>query len=467
MTRSIEAKVAARARRDPLVATVSAAAAAERAEVWIVGGFVRDAALGSPGKDLDLVAGARARFLVRTLEAAWKRRAFRFRKRGVTTWRIAVGDREVDVVDASRRGIDADLRRRELTINAIAFDLVRGRLYDPLRGARDLDRRVLRLPRAGVVREDPVRALRAARFLAQLPSFRLAAGSKAEIAGAGRGLRRASAERVRDEIDRMLLADAPARGLRALEEWRLVPHVLPELAPLRRCAAGAGRPDVWRHTLDAIEASGAARGLPGLPLRGDREDVQVLRWALLLHDISKPETLGVRDDGRPTFHGHEVLGAKRADALLRRLKVARTLRRRVCQLIRLHLRPGHLADSGAPSRGLRRLVRDAGADLPVLVAHAACDAKASGSPDAARRFRKLRAVLVDLLAGFEARRVSPLPRLVSGEDVMRTLGIGPGPEVGRILGELRELQEEGAITDRAAALARLRARTPSSRRSSP
>jgi hypothetical protein len=176
-----------------------------------------------------------------------------------------------------------------------------------------------------------------------------------------------------------------------------------------------------------------------------------------VHDLSKPETLSRREDGRPTFHGHEILGARRADALLRRLRMPRDFRRRVTQLVRFHLRPHHLADSGAPVRGLNRLVRDAGDDLPVLVLHAACDAAASGSKDARAKWRRLRPVLMQLLERHEKSKAAPLPTLVTGTDVMFVLGIGPGPEVGRVLREIRELQEDALLSTREDALARLAA----------
>ena len=219
-----------------------------------------------------------------------------------------------------------------------------------------------------------MRALRACRFLA--PSARR------EAAGAARALRRASAERVRDELEKLLLSPRPDRGLEALEQLGLLGAVLPELTPLLACVAGEGRPSVSRHTLDALARSARPGRLPGAAAVRDRERAALLYWTLLVHDLAKPETLGAREDGRPTFHGHETLGARRADALLRRLKLPGAFRRRVAQLVRYHLRPHHLADAGTTPRGVRRLVRDAGADLPVLVLHAACDALASGSPDA-------------------------------------------------------------------------------------
>src|SRR5262245_12217832 len=159
--------------RDPVLRAARQASRETGVALWLVGGTVRDAALGRRAQDVDLVAGAGAARLVRALESLWRCRAFRFRKRGVTTWRMSVLGRAIDVVDASRRGLAADLRRRELTVNAVAYELAAGRVIDPCGGLSDLKRGLLRLPRSGVLREDPIRALRLARFLAAIPGARL------------------------------------------------------------------------------------------------------------------------------------------------------------------------------------------------------------------------------------------------------------------------------------------------------
>jgi poly(A) polymerase len=445
-----------RTARDPLTRAARDAARELQAELWLVGGYVRDAALDRGVKDVDLIAGGGSRRLLRELRRRWSTRGFRFRKRGVTTWRSSVDGREIDVVDASRRGLERDLRRRDFTVNAVAFDLVEGRLIDPLRGLGDLRGGRLRLAGPEVMREDPLRALRAARFLAQLPDFRLHPEARRQAARVAPRLRRAAPERVRVELDKLLASAAPARGVEALHRLGLAQALLPELAPLHDCRAGAGRPDVWRHTLKAIACSSRPGRLPGARALRATGAQRLVRWALLLHDISKPETLALREDGRPTFHGHEVLGARRAAALLERLRLPRDERRRIARLILHHLRPAQLADAGAPHRGMRRLVRESGADLPLLVQHAACDALASGLPDAQRRWRRLRRVLLELVEIWQARRDVSLPRLLDGRDVMRALGAGPGPRVGELLERIRELQEAGAVLTRDDALAWLR-----------
>jgi poly(A) polymerase len=442
--------------RTPLLRALEQAARDSGARLYLVGGAVRDAALGRPTADLDLVVASRATALVAELRRRFGTRGFRFRKRGVTTFRFHVDGRTVDLVDAARRGLARDLARRDLTINAMAFDLVSGRLVDPERGRADLVARRLRPPRESAFREDALRALRLCRFLAQLPDFRASARTERLAAAAHRALARTPVERVRLELDRLLSGPDPRRGLAALARLGLRGAVLPELEPLERCAAGRERPDVWTHTLAALDVCAARRSVGGVPCPAG-EDALVLRWALLLHDVAKPDTLAIGADGRPTFHGHEVLGERRADGILRRLRAPGDRRARVRRLVRHHLRPGLLADAGSPERGLRRLAREAAPDLALLCRHAACDALASGGPEAPARWRRLRGVLRALAGREAALGGAQRPVLVDGRDVMRVLGIEPGPAVGRALEALLVEHEEGRLATREDALAWLAA----------
>jgi len=448
----LAAFLARRVARDPLARQIRDLARSTAVPAWLVGGFVRDAALGRPGRDLDLSAGPGAPRFIAALERCLETRGFRFHKRGVTTWRFHALGRQVDVVDAGRRGIRGDLARRELTINAVAFDLGDSSIFDPLRGLADLRARRLRLPRSGVIAEDPLRALRAARFLAELPEFTLQDSARAEASRMGRRLRRAAVERVREELDKLLAAAAPERGLIELQQLGLLDPLLPELKPMRQCAGGTDRPDVWTHTLDCLAVSSRPLRLPASYVVKDALSRRILRWALLLHDISKPETLCYLPTGAPSFHGHEVLGAQRAEHLLARLRLPRSDRKRIGRLILNHLRPGHLADAATPARGVRRLVRDAGGDLPLLVLHAGCDARASGGPPDRERRRRLRTTLDRLVEIAEERARKPLPRLLGGDLLLETLGLDPGPRIGRILRKIRDAQEAGDVSTREEAL---------------
>lgn len=447
--------------QSPLLRSLTELADEKDVDLFWVGGGIRDVALRRRSCDLDLLVTRGSRRLVGAIQAHWDTTGFSFRKRGVTTWRFRLGEHPLDLVIAERRGLAGDLARRELTLNAMAFSLRDGRLHDPHGGLSDLRRKRLRRVKADSFDNDPLRALRLARFLAALPGFKATPGTRRAAAAQASRLARTSAERIRDELHKMLLSPRPDRGLGMLHDWGLLQSVLPELIPLHQCVAGQQRPDVWRHTLLTLREIGRRRDLPGVELIETDDQWARVGWSLLLHDIAKPATLALKADGSPSFHGHEVLGAKMADTCMQRLRCSRGLRQDVTRLIRWHLRPGLLSDGPPTLRGLRRLARESGPLLPLLCVHAAADARGSGSPDPAERMERLVMTLEELLETGRNLRLRPLRRPVDGKDVMRICGVETGRAVGQILGQVDDLVLDGRITNRRQGLAFLRRLGPS------
>jgi len=445
-----------RVAREPLLQLLRDCAIDTGAALYLVGGPVRDAALRRRCKDADLTVVGRSAALIPELSHRLGTRGFRFLKRGVTTWRFATQSGDIDLVDAVRCGLEHDLRRRELTINAMAYDLTGRRVVDPLGGLKDLRAKRLRAPGPDTFREDPARCLRAARFLSELPGFRIERHTRQWLITEAPRLRRVAVERVREELNKLLRGIRPHDGLAAVHAWGLLDPLLPELSPLHDCAAGRDRPDVWRHTVKTIEMSATRPRLPSFGTVKDRGELGLLRWTLLLHDIAKPATLAIEPSGKPTFHGHEERGAKMADAVLKRLRFESRTRRRITQLVRWHLRPGHLADAGAPARGMRRLARDAGDDLPLLCLHAACDAQGSGGTAGAARWRRMSRVLRALPEVQSRLRALPEAPLLGGADVIRATGLTPGPRIGALLREIAEARDDGLVSTRRQALAYLK-----------
>lgn len=332
-----------------------------------------------------------------------------------------------------------DLARRDLTINAMAWDPATRRLFDPFGGLGDLDACVLRAvgdPRDRFT-EDALRPLRVARFAAVLgmtpePATRAALAVGLDRADA------VAAERVRDELERLLAAPRPSRGLELLRESGWLARVLPELDACAGVTQNRHHAyDVYRHSLQVCDAAPA-----------DRPDV---RWAALLHDVGKPPTRAGKD-GEATFHGHAEAGARLVDARLAALRFPAQRRERIVHLVREHMfdyRPEW--SDAAVRRWLRRVGLDHVEDLFAL---READAAGTGVASAAPPLAELRARIGRVL---EASRVLTVRDLaVDGSDVMRIAGIGPGPEVGRLLGELLErVLEDPREGTRAALIARL------------
>jgi poly(A) polymerase len=333
----------------------------------------------------------------------------------------ASDSRKPDVRPAT---LDEDLRRRDFTVNTLLMDFD-GNVHDPLgRGLADLEARVLRTPAdpKQTFSDDPLRMLRAIRFAAQL-GFDLAP----DILPAMRQMKDrltspvVSVERVADELRKMLVSERPALALELLDQGGLLGGILPEVAACKGVKQGGYHThDVFGHTLLAVAATP-----PDL----------VVRLAALFHDVGKPATAG--PDG--TFVGHEVVGADLAAKALERLRFPQKEIEAVAQLVRLHLRPVFYSSEWTDG-AVRRLARDAGPLLRPLMELARADIAASAYP-IPEKLDELQARLDAVLSEQPSRLEAP----VSGEDIMRIRGIGPGPEVGRIKKRLTELVLDGAI----------------------
>lgn len=416
-------------------------------ECHLVGGSVRDLLLGrerAGGPEFDLATNARPpeiRRVLGPLASSLVTVGARFGTVGaivdgvrfeVTTYRAEVylpESRKPEVRFGER--ITDDLARRDFTVNAMALRLPEPELVDPFGGVEDLAARRLRTPLAPEVSfgEDPLRMLRAARFVATL-GFEPVPEVTRAIARERHRLEIVSAERIRDELSRLLVADDPSAGLWLLVRTRLSDEFLPELGAMRLEQDPVHRhKDVLAHTIAVV-----ARTRPDL----------VLRLAALLHDIGKPKTRSF-ERGRVTFHHHEVVGARMARERLVALRYPNHVVDDVTKLVFLHLRI-HTYAMGWTDAAVRRYVRDAGPLLDRLneLQRADCTTRNRRKAEQlARRMDELEARIEALRAQEELARIRPP---LDGREVMAFLGIPPGPLVGEALDHLLELRlEEGPM----------------------
>jgi putative nucleotidyltransferase with HDIG domain len=450
---------------------------------FLVGGALRDLLGGEPTADIDVAvpsgALAAARTLADRLDGAFlvldaARGAARLVPASGRRWRGL----QVDLVDFRARDLEGDLRGRDFTVNALAVslhDLVasgEGAVQDPLGGLEDLRTRTVRLCSPAAIDDDPVRALRAAQ-LGVRPGWRVAASVSAAAAHAVDALDRVSAERIRDEVVGLLREQAAGAGLRLLDRWGVLDRLVPERAAMQATAQPLPhRFDVWEHSVRAVEGADAllarAADLASLdealpehldePLSDGLRRREVLKLAALLHDVAKPETRTV-EGGRVRFFGHDVIGAERVAAIAARWRLSGRVSTTLARLVRHHLRPMHLAQAGEITRRARhRFFRDLEEDARDLLLLALVDAAAvtGRSPWTVWRGPEGQ-VLRALMAGHaEQAVVAATPPLLSGDDIMDALALGPGPEIGRLLALVREAQALGLVADRDAALEWLR-----------
>jgi poly(A) polymerase len=423
--------------------------------VYLVGGSVRDALLGRAMHDLDLTTDARPdriEELVRGwADSIWTvGQAFGTvgcAKAGtqfeITTFRAEVyrpESRKPEVAFAD--DLETDLSRRDFTVNAMALSLPDPALTDPFGGVADLAARRLRTPLDPEVSflDDPLRMLRAARFIAALslePDEELIA---AVDALAGR-LEIVSAERIRDELSRLLVVPDPSPGLWFMVDHGLAAEFLPELPAM------ALEQDPIHHHKDVLAHTIAV-------VAKTRPELNV-RLAALLHDIGKPKTRSFGPEG-VTFHFHDVVGGRMAEERLRALRFPKDVIEAVVQLVVLHLR-FHTYKMGWTDSAVRRYVRDAGPLLEDLNHLVRCDCTTRNQAKArtlARRMDEFEARIAEIAAAEELASIRPP---LDGNRVMELLGVRPGPVVGEALAFLLEARlEEGPISDEDAE-ARLRA----------
>jgi poly(A) polymerase len=442
---------------EPVVLELGERFAAAGFEIALVGGSVRDALLGRPGSDLDFTTAARPEQTERVLrgwaDAIWDvGRAFGTigARRGahaleITTYRSDDYDR------ASRKpavvygnSLGGDLARRDFTINAMALRLPSREFVDPFGGTADLAARVLRTPGSPAVSfgDDPLRMLRAARFASTLgftvdPAARASATELADRIGI------VSAERVRAELEKLLLGADPVAGLRLLVDTGLAAQVLPELPALRlEIDEWARHKDVYEHSLTVLRQAIALEDR--LPTGGP--DL-VNRLSALLHDVGKPKTRRREPGGTVTFHHHDEEGAR----LVRRRLAALTFPGRivddVATLTALHLRFHGYGDGAWTDSAVRRYVRDAGPLLPWLHVLTRADCTTRNARRAARlsaAYDDLEARIAVLAEREELDRIRPA---LDGVEIMATLGVPPGRVVGRARDFLLEMRLENGLTD--------------------
>ena len=424
-------------------------------ELALVGGPVRDVFLGKRPGDLDLTTDAKPDEVLRIV-APWADKTWTvgieygtigIRKGNliyeITTYRSeSYAPRSRKPVVEYGTSLTEDLRRRDFTINAMAARLPGYELVDPFGGLTDLAARVIRTP--GEPEEsfgdDPLRILRAARFAARLgfavdPAVLAAMGSMAPR------LEIVSAERITDELTKLMLADDPAYGVDLLVRSGVAEVVLPEVSRLRMEVDEHHRhKDVYVHSLTVLKQ--AIELEPRYGLEGDL----VVRLAALLHDIGKPRTRTNLPGGKVAFHHHEVVGAKMTARRLAALRFPNHVIDDVSKLVELHLRfHGYGSDEWTDS-AVRRYVRDAGNLLTRLHVLTRADCTTRNAAKAARLARSYDSLEARILELSEQEELSRLRPEIDGNEIMRLLNVPPGPVVGKAYTFMLELRiEEGEL----------------------
>ncbi len=431
---------------------VSETAREQGVRAFVIGGYVRDFFLQRPNNDIDIVVEGSGIGLAEAVAAKLHTKVSVFKRFGTAMLRWK--DCELEFVGARRESYRADSRkpivedgsleedqqRRDFTINAMAFSLQKedyGSLVDPFGGIRDLNLGLIRTPLDPdtTYSDDPLRMLRAIRFATQL-GFTIVPESIASIRRNKARLDILSAERIADELNKIMKTAKPSVGFYLLDECELLPFILPALANLKgvETVDGRGHKDNFKHSLQVLDNVAEA------------SDNLWLRWAALLHDIGKAPTKRWEPGIGWTFHGHEYVGSKMVKGIFNHLKMSQTDDLRYVQkLVALHLRPVALVTDEVTDSAVRRLLFDAGDDIDDLMILCKADIT-SANEQKVERFKKQYDHVKQKLIEVEAKdAVRNFKNPITGELIMEKYHIPPCREIGVIKEAVKEAILDGII----------------------
>ena len=477
---------------------ISEVAEEQGIRAFVIGGYVRDCFLGRPSNDIDVVVEGSGIDFARAVGEKTGKYVSYFKNFGTAMLHYQ-GD-EIEFVGARRESyrresrkpivengtLEDDQMRRDFTINAMAFSLQKdsfGELVDPFGGIRDLASGIIRTPLDPdtTYSDDPLRMLRAVRFATKLSTpellFTIVPESVSSMRRMAERLKILSAERVADEVNKMLVTARPSMAFRLMDQCGLLPYILPEISALKgvETVDGHGHKDNFDHSLAVLDNVASALssnvdGSCGIYPQGDiqsgisppggichncsksdtkpysREDRSLwLRWAALLHDIGKPASKRYDASTGWTFHGHEIIGSRMVPPIFNRLKLPLDEMKYVKKLVWLHLRPIALVDEEVTDSAVRRLLFDAGDDIDDLMALCNADITSKNPVKVARIKSNFELVKRKLVEVEEKDAIRNFKNPITGEYVMEVYGIPPCKEIGIIKEAVKEAVLDGVI----------------------
>ncbi|MFB3883992.1 MAG: CCA tRNA nucleotidyltransferase [Thermodesulfobacteriota bacterium] len=445
---------------DGVLSRLSNLAKEKNVSIFLVGGYIRDLFLGIHRKDYDFTLPKEGSSFIPVMEEALRFHFFKIGKEEIhpLTYRMVKNEISVDLTLFQGNTIEEDLGKRDFTVNAMAFSLRDETFHFVERALEDIERRVIRAVSIHSIDQDPLRMLRAFRYLCTLDGFLIDRGLEEEISLKKETIAKVPGERIKMELDQILLSPRPEMGIKFLYGSGLLFSLMPESKDLENLGQNEHHHlDALSHTLLMVDEIPWALNWVAQKGRGislSQENRLCLYYAALFHDMGKQDTYSKDENGRVHFYHHEAFSCQRADGVMERLRFSNPTRDKILRLVRHHMRILNLSPE-TKETALKRLVNEMGEESSLLVLHTLADKEAS---------RGILSIQIDEVVEGHCLRILDLtkekeivhpPPLITGHDVM-SLGYASGPAVGKILSFIRGKQIEGEIKTREDALKVLR-----------
>jgi len=415
--------------------------------IYLVGGAIREMFLKKTPRDYDLALTNEKD--LRALEALFEKPSFILGKKPIQTHRIMTDNTSFDITVVEGT-IEEDLKRRDFTMNAIAYDIQNDVIVDTVYGIEDIQKMVIRYPAKETIVNDPLRMLKAVRHFADLDGFTLDDKLLQSIKELKRLVHEVAPERTKYEMDHIIISHRVAEGMEMLEQTGLLFELFPELYALRLMDIEKNfQLETLGHTLDGFRFLHRYNN----ELHLDEKALRNVGYAFLFHDLGKAHTFSYDSQKEAVhFFYHERFSQEIASSIMERLRFSTHEVRAVLALIESHMRIFLISDNESTEKAIRRLVYKMGDLTPSLILHTICDLYGSSGGADNPSTERVKERCEEILKAYNESLKEPLPRLVIGDDLI-WLGFTEGPSIGKCLNDIREKQIAGEMTDSEQALA--------------